>query len=64
MERPLAAGSALAWSAGVGARWQAAPQFVLDAALSRRFSGDQPAWMATLGVTWSFAINALMPVSR
>jgi len=64
VERPLGAGSRLAWSAGAGARWQAAPQFVLDAALSRRFSGDQPAWMATLGVTWSFAINALMPVSR
>jgi len=61
-ERPLGAGGAVAWSAGAGARFQAAPQFVLDAAVSRRFSGDEPAWMATLGITWSFAVRALMPV--
>ena len=61
-ERPLAPASAVAWSAGAGVRFQATPPLVLDAALSRRFTGDQPAWMATLGVTWSFAVRALMPV--
>jgi len=62
VERPLGAGSSVAWSAGAGARWQAKPRLVLDAAISRRFSGDDLAWMATAGVTWSFAVRALMPV--
>jgi hypothetical protein len=62
--QPLDAGSPVAWSAGAGARWQWTPRLVLDAGLSRRFTGDSAGWSATLGVTWTFAIRALMAVPR
>ena len=61
-EQPLAPHAATAWSAGAGARWQWTPQLVLDAGASRRFTGDAPAWSATIGVTWTFAVRALMGI--
>lgn len=63
-EQPLALGSAVAWSAGAGARWQWTPRLVFDAGAERRFTGDAPAWSASLGFTWAFAVRALMPVPR
>ena len=62
--QPLADSSALTWSAGAGARMQWTPTLVLDAGISRRFAGAGQAWSATLGVTWSFAVRAFMPVAR
>jgi hypothetical protein len=60
--QPLADSSAVAWSAGAGARVQWTPTLVLDGGVSRRFTGADQAWSATLGITWSFAVRALMPV--
>ena len=59
-EQPLTPDARTAWSAGGGARWQWTPQLVLDAGASRRFSGDAPAWSATVGLTWTFAMRATM----
>jgi hypothetical protein len=61
-EQPLAPHAATAWSAGAGARWQWTPQLVLDAGANRRFTGEAPAWSATIGITWTFAVRALMGV--
>ncbi len=60
--QPLADTSAIAWSAGTGARVQWTPTLVLDGGVSRRFSGANQAWSATLGITWSFAVRSFMPV--
>ncbi len=62
--QPLADSSAIAWSAGAGARVQWTPVLVLDGGVSRRFTGADQAWSATLGITWSFAVRTLMPVPR
>jgi hypothetical protein len=62
--QPLADSSAIAWSAGAGARVQWTPTLVLDGGVSRRFTGADQAWSATLGVTWSFAVRAFMPVAQ
>lgn len=58
--RPLTDATVVEWRAGAGARWQWEPHLVLDAGISRLFSGNAPAWSATVGVSWTFAIAALM----
>ncbi len=62
--QPLAESSSIAWSAGAGARVQWTPVLVLDGGVSRRFTGADQAWSATLGITWSFAVRAWMPASK
>ena len=63
-EQPLAPESPVAWTAGAGVRWQSTPRLVFDGGVSRRFSGNDLAWSATFGVTWSFAVRAFIPVPR
>ena len=52
------------WTAGAGLRWQVGPQFVLDAAAGRRFTGTEQAWYLTIGTAYAFGIARFVPLAR
>ena len=57
-------GARTALNASVGGRWQWTPTLVLDAGISRRLRSDiGPDFALTLGLSHSFAVSGLMPVS-
>jgi hypothetical protein len=37
---------------------------VLDAGVGRVFKGVRPAWLITIGTTYTFSISALVPEAR
>ena len=49
--------SATEWTAEGGARHQWTPRLVIDAGMSRRFSGLAPSFAITLGLTYAFALR-------
>ena len=52
------------WTSDIGFRKQISPRFVLDAGIGRLFSGLRPAWLFTVGTTYTFSIAALVPEAR
>jgi len=48
-----------------GLRYQVSPTLAMDAGVGRSWTGEVGAdWLLTLGLTYEFAVRALMPVSR
>jgi hypothetical protein len=52
------------FTSDVGFRKQISPRFVLDAGIGRLFKGLRPAWLFTVGTTYTFSIPALVPEAR
>lgn len=52
------------FTSDIGFRKQISPRFVLDAGVGRLFKGIRPAWLVTLGTTYTFSIAALVPEAR
>lgn len=52
------------WTLELGFRKQLSPRFVLDAGVGRLFSGLRPAWLVTLGTSYTFALPALVPEAK
>jgi hypothetical protein len=61
--RPIREGADLDWHAATGLRWQASPQWAVDAGIGRTF-GDSREWSLTFGAAWSFGLIHLIPLSR
>jgi len=55
-EQPVDPSATIAWSAGVGTRFQLTPRWTLDSGLGRRFSGDDHSWYLTLGSAFAIGI--------
>jgi hypothetical protein len=52
------------FTSDIGFRKQISPRFVLDAGIGRLFKGIRPAWLVTVGTTYTFSIAALVPEAR
>jgi hypothetical protein len=52
------------FTSDIGFRKQISPRFVLDAGVGRLFKGLRPAWLFTVGTTYTFSIPALVPEAR
>jgi Putative MetA-pathway of phenol degradation len=52
--RPLASAESVEWNSGVGARYQLAPRWALDAGLGRAINGPSQAWYLTAGGAYAF----------
>lgn len=60
-ERFTGLGRATDWTAECGGRRQLTPRTVADLGVGRHFAGANPSWIATAGVSVSFAAAFLMP---
>jgi hypothetical protein len=58
--QPLGNDEDVEWNAGVGARYQLAPRWALDAGLGKRLSGVGRAWYVTFGAARAFALPSLL----
>jgi len=56
-EQPIPDGSAVAWTAATGVRYQLTPRWAMDAGVGRRFSGDDRHWYVTLGSAYGFGLR-------
>ena len=63
-EQPLDDGAELRWTAEAGFRYQLSPQFGIDAGIGRVLAGPDPAWYATFGTAYAFAVRSLIPLRR
>lgn len=52
------------WTSDIGFRKQISPRFVVDAGIGRLFHGLRPAWLVTIGTSYTFGIAALVPEAR
>lgn len=62
VEEPMRLDGELEWTVEAGARYQLDPFVALDIGLGRRISGEDPAWLVTVGAARTFAIRSLIPV--
>ena len=56
-EQPMVQGASVAWNAGAGIRYQLAPRWAMDAAVARRFTGNDRAWSITFGTAYVLGIR-------
>lgn len=62
--QPIVPGEPVQWNAGVGIRYQLAPQFALDGGVGARLSGDNRSWYFTVGTAYAFGLRSLVSVPR
>lgn len=58
--QPIVRDEDVEWNAGVGVRYQLSPRLAIDGGIGRRLTGD-PAWFATFGTAYAFAVRSLIP---
>jgi hypothetical protein len=54
--QPLEASTDVQWNSGIGARYQLAPRWVMDAGLGRTLAGPDQGWFLTAGGAYAFGL--------